>query len=259
MTWIQTGFSLMGEGVIAAKDLLRLLISGLFGIFRRPYRGREIVHQFYFVANESLWIILLCVSFSAAVVVVEASFHMNLVLQNDSMVPGFAGMLILRELAAVVSCLLLASRVGAGWTAEISSMKVTEQIDALKMLGIEPVPFLLSPRLVAAALGAVVLATLSGVLCIVVATYVGSLRLGFSSQAFLSAMKSFISMKDLYFSMIKAFYFGLSIPLISCFFAFRCEAGAEGVGRATTNAVVGISLAIISIDFILTWIFSYFY
>jgi phospholipid/cholesterol/gamma-HCH transport system permease protein len=240
-------------------EFLHLSLSGVLGVFKPPFRIKDIFQQLHFVANESAWIIFVCVSFAAGVVIVEAAFHMRLVVQNASMVPGFAALLIMRELAAVVSCLLLGSRVGAGWTAEVGSMKVTEQIDALKMLGIEPVKYLLSPRLVASILGAAVIVAASNILCIVVAMWVSSLKLGHTSGSFFTAIRSFVDMKDLYFSIIKGLSFGAVIPLISCFFGFRCKAGAEGVGLATTNSVVAISVSIIGLDFILTWIFSYFY
>lgn len=253
----------LGNGIIntliVLGNFIDLSFSGFVGIFTRPYRLKNVFQQLHFVANESAWIIFICVSFAAGVVIVEAAFHMKLVIQNSSMVPGFAAMLILRELAAVVSCLLLGSRIGAGWAAEVGSMKVTEQIDALKMLGIEPVKYLLSPRLVASTLGAGVIVGLSNIVCLVIAMYVSTLKLGYTSGSFITAIRSFVQMQDLYFSIIKGVCFGAVIPLISCYFGFRCKAGAEGVGLATTNAVVAISVAIIGLDFILTWIFSNFY
>lgn len=253
----------IGSNLLATRDFLigfiEMCFGGVLGIFQRPYRISNVFKQLYFVANESAWIIFVCVSFAAGVVIVEAAFHMKIVVQNHSMVPGFASMLIMRELAAVVSCLLLGSRVGAGWAAEVGSMKVTEQIDALKMLGIEPVKFILSPRLVASILGAAVIVGLSNIVCLIIAMYVSTWKLGYTPGSFITAVRSFIGMKDLWFSMIKGLCFGGAIPLISCYFGFRCKAGAEGVGLATTNAVVAISVAIIGLDFILTWIFSYFY
>ena len=111
----------------------------LLGIFSKPFRLKEIIRQLDFVISGSLVIVIFCVSFAAMVTILESSFHMKIVIQNDSMVPGFAAMLILRELGAVVTALLVASRVGAGIAAEIGSMKVTEQIDALKMLNIDPI------------------------------------------------------------------------------------------------------------------------
>src|ERR1043165_6111755 len=121
--------------------------------FTPPLRVKDTLAQVEFVAWQSLPVILFCVCFAAVVTIMESSFHMKLVVQNDSLVPGFASLLILRELGVVVSSLLLTSRVGAGLAAEVGSMQVTEQIDALRMLGIDPIRFLVVPRLIACTLG----------------------------------------------------------------------------------------------------------
>ncbi|HRO67115.1 MAG TPA: ABC transporter permease, partial [Pseudobdellovibrionaceae bacterium] len=140
-----------------------LSLAGRTGkvLFSTPFRTKEFLQQLFFVANGSLLIVLFCVSFAAIVTILEASFHMKIVIQNDSMVPGFAAVLILRELGPVVTALLLTSRVGAGFTAEVGLMKTTEQIDALRMLGIDPVQYLVVPRFVATILGAALLALLA--------------------------------------------------------------------------------------------------
>lgn len=225
----------------------------------QQFRWKETFEQLYFIGNGSLIIIVFCVCFAAMVTILESSFHMKIVIQNDSMVPGFAAMLILRELAAVVTALLLTSRVGAGIAAEVGTMQVTEQIDALKMLGISPTNYLVIPRLVACILGAVLLTIVANMMCIFSAMAVSSSYLGYTPALFISGMKRFVQFKDLIFSMIKAASFGAVIPLISCYFGFRCESGAEGVGRATTNSVVVGSMAVIVIDFILSYVFSYLY
>lgn len=184
---------------------------------------------------------------------------MKLVIQNDSMVPGFAAMLILRELGAVVSSLLLTSRVGAGFAAEVGSMTVTEQVDALRMLGIDPIRFIVIPRLVACTIGSAMLTIIANLLCLYCAALVSEAYLGFTFGLFKTAMIRFVSFQDLIFATIKGAVFGCVIPLVSCFFGFRCKAGAEGVGLATTQSVVASSVAIIVLDFILTYIFSHFY
>jgi phospholipid/cholesterol/gamma-HCH transport system permease protein len=222
-------------------------------------RIKETFKQLYFVANGSLGIICFCVCSAAMVTILESSFHMKLVIQNDSMVPGFASMLILRELGAVVTALLLTSRVGAGIAAEVGSMTVTEQIEALKMLGIDPVQFIVVPRLIACILGGVILTIIANVICIYCAMIVSDAYLGFTFGMFKMAMMRFVHFKDLIFSSIKGACFGTVIPLISCYFGFRCKSGAEGVGMATTNSVVAASVSIIVIDFILTFVFSHFY
>jgi phospholipid/cholesterol/gamma-HCH transport system permease protein len=223
------------------------------------FRWKETFEQLYFIGNGSLIIVVFCVCFAAMVTILESSFHMKLVIQNDSMVPGFAAMLILRELAAVLTALLLTSRVGAGIAAEVGTMQVTEQIDALKMLGISPMNYLVIPRLSACILGAILLTIIANMTCIFSAMAVSSSYLGYTPAMFISGMKRFVQFKDMIFAIIKAACFGAVIPLISCYFGFRCESGAEGVGRATTNSVVVGSMAVIIIDFILSYAFSYLY
>lgn len=243
----------------AVEDIAALVGRSFWGVLSPPYRVRDFIRQFHFVANESLGIIVLSVSFAAVVTILEASFHMKLVIQNDSMVPGFAALLILRELGAVVSSLLLTSRVGAGYAAEVGSMQITEQVDALKLLGIDPVRFLVVPRLLACLCGGIVLSIIANIVCIYCAMLVTQVKLGYGSGVFLMAMSRFAGFQDLVFAAIKGGVFGAIIPLVSCFNGFRCKAGAEGVGRATTDSVVMASILIIISDFILSWLFSHFY
>lgn len=228
-------------------------------ILRGPFRLKETLQQIYFVANGSIGIIVFCVCFAAMVTILEASFHMRMVIQNDSMVPGFAALLILREMGAVVTALLLTSRVGAGIAAEVGSMKVTEQIDALKMLGIDPVNFLLVPRFFACVAGAVMLCIVANMTCIFCAMMVSDAYLGYPPALFLSAMKTFVQFKDFFFATVKAAAFGAVIPLVSCYYGFNCKPGADGVGKATTQAVVVASVAIIVLDFVLSYTFSFLY
>lgn len=224
-----------------------------------PYRWHQIIQQFYFFANQSLGIVLLCVTFAAVVTIMESSYHMRIVIQNDSMVPGFAAMLILRELGAIVMALLVTSRVGAGLAAEIATMKITEQIDALKMLNIDPIDYLVVPRLIAAILGGIVLSVLANLVCLYFAMVVSLSELNFTAGMFLAALKRFVGFQDLVFAAIKGAFFGAVIPLVSCFQGFRSKPGAEGVGFATTQSVVIGSVTIIIVDFILSYVFSFFY
>lgn len=225
----------------------------------KTFRIKESIHQVNFVANESLVIVGFCVAFAAMVTILESSFHMKMVIQNDSMVPGFAAMLILRELGAVVTALLLTSRVGAGIAAEVGTMKVTEQIDALKMLGINPTHYLLLPRFIGCVVGGVLLTILANSLCLFCAFLVSEAYLGFTSGVFLTVFTRFVHFQDIFFAAIKGACFGAIIPLVSCYYGFNCKEGAEGVGEATTKSVVTSSILIIMIDFILSYVFSNFY
>lgn len=239
--------------------MIALLAETLFGLFSPPFRHRELFQQLYFVANRSLLIIVFCVSFASVVTILESSFHMKMVIQNDSLVPGFAVLLILRELGAVVTALLLTSKVGAGYASEVGTMQITEQVDALRMLGIDPINFLVIPRFIACILGGLILTIVANMACIFSAMLVSESYLAYSPAMFLSSMHRFVQFKDLVFAMIKGACFGGVIPLVACYFGFRCQQGAEGVGRATTNTVVVASIAIIVIDFILSYTFSHLY
>lgn len=244
------------RGAVAFVDMS---FAAVWRLVIPPFRWREMIQQINFVANGSLLIIVFCVSFAAMVTILEASFHMKLVIQNDSMVPGFAALLILRELGAVVTALLLTSRVGAGITAEVGLMKVTEQIDALKMLGIDPIRYLVVPRLVACTVGMIFLSIIANMVCLFCAMIVTEIQLGYSPAMFLSAMRIFVQFHDLLLAAVKGAAFGFVIPLIACHFGFMCQPGAEGVGRATTMSVVAASVTIIVLDFILSYTFSYLF
>lgn len=240
-------------------EFISLSLETLWKTIQPPYRLRDCIRQFYFAANQSAVIIAFCVSSAAMVTIIEASFHMKLVVQNDSMVPGFAAALILRELGSVTMALLLVSRVGAGYAAEVGSMQITEQVDALRMLGLDPVRFIVVPRFVACLVGGFVLSLVANLVCLYCAMLVSTVKIGYTPAGFVSAMRTFVSFRDIIFASIKGATFGAVIPLFSCFYGFRCKAGAEGVGLATTNSVVATSVAIIVIDFILSYIFSGLY
>lgn len=239
--------------------MISLFAETFFGIFVSPFRRKEFLQQLHFVANRSLIIIVFCVCFAAIVTILESSFHMKMVIQNDSMVPGFAAVLILRELAAVVMALLLASRVGAGYASEVGSMQITEQIDALKMLGIDPVNYLVVPRFLACIFGAMMLTVVANMTCLLSAMMISQSYLSYTPGMFLSSMHRFVQFRDIIFAMIKGACFGAVIPIVACYFGFNCQQGAEGVGKATTNTVVVASIGIIVIDFILSYTFSHMY
>lgn len=241
------------------RDFMHFFVNSIAATVMPPYRRRDVLKQLEFVAWQSAPVIVFSVCFAAMVTIMESSYHMKLIIHNDSLVPGFAAMLILRELGAVITGLLLTSRVGAGLAAEVGSMQITEQVDALKMLGVDPYRFLVAPRLIACVVGGFVLSIVANVVCLYAAMMVSDIRLGYPAGVFLVGMRTFVSMNDLFFAAIKGACFGAAIPLVSCFFGFRCRTGAEGVGEATTNSVVVASVTIIIMDFILSYLFSHYY
>lgn len=240
---------------------------GVLQLFRQTFvciltgriRGRLVFEELYNVMWKSAWIIVFCVSFAAVVTIIEASFHMKLVVQNDSLVPGFSVLLIVRELGAVITALLVASKIGAGYAAQVSLMKSTEQIDALKLLGIDPVEYLTVPRFLGCVIGGAVLTMLAILVCLFAAMIVAQVKLDFSPGLFISAMRLFVDLPDILLATLKGVFFMAVIPVVACFYGFNAASGSEGVGRATTQSVVTSSVLIIILDFILGVVLSNFY
>ena len=224
---------------------------------RAADRLHQYIEQIDRVAVQSLVLVLVSVSFAAFVTILESSFHMKLVVQNDSLVPGFAALLILRELAVVVTGLLLISRVGASMTAEIALMKQSEQLDALSMMGVDPVSFLLYPRVVACLIAGVALTLCACIVSLIAAGAASQWVIGLSPQHFLAAMNRFVDFQDVAMALVKGLCFGLLIPLVSFYFALRVSPGADGVGTATTRSVVVASVLLIVCDFLISWFFVY--
>ncbi len=241
------------------KAWLSYLKEFLAALFSGPLRFKETIFQVYEIGYKSTPIILLSVSFAAGVTIIEYSYHIKLVIGTAALVPGFAALLVLRELGAVITALLLTSRVGAGIAAEVGTMKVTEQIDALKLLNIDPMKYLVVPRFLATVISSMIIVLFANATCLFFAMLVSMQKLGFSWESFVHAMNHFAQFKDLLLAMVKAGVFGSVIPVVSCFYGFNCKAGAEGVGHATTQSVVTNAILIIGLDFVLTYLFSYLY
>jgi len=256
LAWIGIQLTSSAKGSFAFLELVAQTLSDLF---RPPFRLKETLEQIDFIANQSLFVVVICACFAAMVTILESSFHMNLVIGNDSLVPGFAALLILRELGAIITGLLVASRAGAGMTAEIATQKITEQIEALEMLGIRPINLIVVPRLLASIIGTTVLTLFASIICLVAAQLVAQYSLGFTFNMFLTALSRLTGFQELLFAGIKGAVFGAIIPLVSCYFGFQCRGGAEDVGKVTTKSVVTSSVAIIFADFLLTTIFTQFY
>lgn len=223
---------------------------------RRPWRWQEIFASIAQIGIGSLPVIMVSPSFAGMVVSNEIAWHMDEALHTVSMVPGFTGQFILRELGIAVPALLLVSKVGASITAEVGSMRVTEQLDALKLLRIDPVAYLVFPRFVASVISGVCLTLVASAITLACAIAVAVSKYHFGLMEYLNILRHFVGPGDLVCTVTKGMVYGAVIPLISCAYGFRCRGGAEGVGEATTNSVVTATVAIISLDFALTYLFT---
>lgn len=225
-------------------------------VFYGPWKSGEILQQVSSQGVGSVPIVLVATAFAGLVITQEIAFHMDHALHTTSMIPGFTAQFIMRELGIAIPALLLVSKVGAAMTAEIGGMKVTEQIEALRLLGIDPVGYLVFPRWLAGILSTVALTLLAMAVTLSCAILMAVLKYNFSMLEYLNTLRHFVGIRDLMAAMVKALAFGAITPLISCTYGFRCEGGAQGVGNATTQAVVSATIAVIVIDFILTYLFT---
>jgi phospholipid/cholesterol/gamma-HCH transport system permease protein len=220
------------------------------------WRWNEICDGIVKIGVGSLPIITVSTAFAGLVVTNEIAWHMDRALHTVQMIPGFTGQFILRELGIAIPALLLVAKVGASITAEVGSMKVTEQIDALKLLGIDPINYLVFPRFVASIFSAACLVLISAGITLGCAIFVAITHYNFGFGEYMNALRHFVGVKDVVCALVKGTVYGAVIPVVSCAYGFRCKGGAEGVGTATTNSVVASTILVISLDFVLTYVFT---
>ncbi|MBN21238.1 MAG: hypothetical protein CL678_08110 [Bdellovibrionaceae bacterium] len=221
-------------------------------------RKKEIIHAIVHIGFESLPIITISTAFAGLVITNELVHHMDLALSSISMVPGFTGQFILRELGIAIPALLVVSKVGASMTAEMASMKITDQLEALQLLGVNRIRYLVFPRWIACIIAMVCLTLFSIMTTLVCAVGVAVLRYHFSLLEYISILRHFVGPIDIVSAFTKAVVFGSLIPVIACAYGFRCQGGAQGVGTSTTNAVVTATVTVIGWDFVLSSFFAQF-
>jgi len=212
---------------------------------------RDLLYQIYFIGVKSQAVVLVTGAFTGMVLGAQTYFQFHKV-KMDTATLAVVGVSMCSELGPVLTALMVAGRVGAAIAAEIGSMRVTEQIDALRTLATHPVDYLVVPRLIAAQI-ALPFLTIEAIIVGIGAGYVVGVHvLGIEPTYLWLNMLHFTHDVDLAEGLIKAFIFGGIIALISCYKGLTCGIGAEGVGHATTEAVVYSSITILIVNFFLT-------
>ncbi len=203
------------------------------------------------IGVESIPVIILASAFAGVVLTVQTAYQLqNTVLSEDSIGAAVIPTLML-EMAALVPALVLASRIGASIAAEIGTMKVTEQIDALEVMGVNSEGFIVLPRVMAATLMFPALYVVSVVVSVIAGGYSGEFLGYLSFEAFIRGGREFFKLFDAFYGMTKMLAFGFLITSIACWKGFSTDGGADGVGRSTTSAVVVSCVNILFADYIL--------
>ncbi len=166
---------------------------------------------------------------------------------------------VVKELGPVLAAVMLAGRIGGALTAELGTMNVTEQIDAIRSMGTDPVRYLVVPRLLACLLLTPFLIIYADLMGIIGGYFVSVIQLGINSRAYWNFSASGVELWDISIGVIKGFFFGAAIAVISCYKGFTCKEGAQGVGRACTEAFVASFISILALDFALAVIFKAIY
>lgn len=233
-----------------------ILLWGVMKALPRLFRDRKnVVAQMSHVGVDSLPLVILVSIFTGAIAAWQAAYQMK-GLAPMTLVGGITSRVIIIELGPVLTGIIIAGRVGASIAAEIGTMKVTEQLDALDIMAISPVRYLAMPRIVATTVMMPVLVVFSNLVAIVGAFIVSGAFLGVSRHVFFDSFKNFFYLEDVFGALLKAAIFGLSTSLLGCHIGFRTEGGAEGVGASTIRSFVVSSAVILIADYVL-WFFLF--
>jgi phospholipid/cholesterol/gamma-HCH transport system permease protein len=223
----------------------------LISIVSPPIYGRLIAVQILRIGYFSLPVVGLTALSTGAVLALQIYLGGNRY-GAEAIVPQIVVLGITRELGPVIAGLMVAGRVAAAIAAEIGTMKVTEQIDALTTLATNPIKYLVVPRLVAAVISMPILTAIGDTLGVFGGYLVATQNLGFTGSIYIKNTVAFATSADISSGLIKAAAFGFIVALMGCYQGFNSRGGAQGVGAATTNAVVSSSILILATDFILT-------
>lgn len=240
---VQSLLTFTGESSLLLADASRKLL-------RRPLERREVVSQMAFVGVNSVPIVALTTFFSGSVL---ALYTADVLVRYGatSLAGGTIGLSVTREIAPVLAGIMVAARCGSAMAAQIGTMQVTEQVDALRALNVDPVQYLVVPRLIASVIMVPVL-TMVGMYAGIIGGYLVSIQNGVAAGAFMNSIKQFVEPSDFVGGLVKALAFGLIIAIVSAQQGLRTKDGAVGVGRSTTGAVVISMILIYVANFFLT-------
>ncbi|MEP6470779.1 MAG: ABC transporter permease [Acidobacteriota bacterium] len=218
---------------------------------RPPYDVTELFRQMVRVGVDSIPVVFLTTLFTGMVMALQ-TFHGFARFHAEGFVGSVVALSLTRELAPVLTALMVTGRVGSAMAAELGTMRVTEQIDALTALGTEPIQYLVVPRVASSILMMPLLVILGDAVGMYGGYLVAVQLLGANPNTYIDNSFQFLELSDVTSGIIKAAVFGLIFSLVACVRGYYTEGGAEGVGRSTTRAVVGGSLSILFADFFLT-------
>ncbi len=243
--------SLVIDWLVALGDTGLFILSTMGWLFTRLPRRETLLPNFYQIGVLSLPVVALTGTFIGMVLAVQ-SYSQFKVYRLDTRLGAVINMSLVRELGPVLAATMLAGRVGSAMAAELGTMRVTEQIDALSSMGTNPMYYLVVPRFIACLVLIPVLTVFADFMGIVGGAVYSIFILGIDSHHYWDNSQRFVGNYDLFSGVFKSLFFGAAISLISCHRGFHCLPGAEGVGRAATSAFVNSFVMILVLDLFLS-------
>lgn len=248
-------FERFGASILSGVQQLGLVtdffVSTLIWLTKPPFRVKEIVRQLEFIGNKSLFIILLASLFTGMVFALQTYAAFNLI-SAETLIGPTVGLALTRELAPVMTGLLVTGRAGAAMSAQLGTMRVTEQIDALEVMGIHPKQFLVLPRIIASIIAVPILTAVFDYFGNLGAYILATELLNIDAATYLAKVNQFVRPKDIFQGLFKGAFFGLIFSVIGTYKGFTATNGARGVGRATNETVVLSSILILVSDYFLS-------
>jgi len=221
------------------------------GLVTRPFYMRDVIEQFDSIGAGSLTVVLLTGTFTGMVLALQSGITLDK-FGARSMVGQLVSASMIKELGPVLTALMVCGRVGSGIAAELGSMTVTDQISALRALGTDPVRKLVIPRVIAGTLMVPLLTVIADGVGLAGAWLIAITQLKVASSPFWNSVVAGLYIEDVWMGMIKPFFLGFVIVTIGCYVGLQTKGGTQGVGRATTNAVVAGSVVVLAVDFLVT-------
>jgi len=239
------------NAALQVQQYVALVVAAIAGAFSRPFYYHDVVEQFDVIGVGSLTVVLLTGFFTGAALASQGGLTLDK-FGGRPVVGQLVSASMIRELGPVLAGLMLVGRVGSGIAAELGSMVVTDQINALRALGTDPIRKLVVPRMLAGTLMAPILTIMSDFVGIVGGWIVSRYQLQVASGLYWSAVTRALYMQDTWMGVIKPLILGFVIVTIACHVGLRTSGGTQGVGKSTTLAVVAGSVAVIAVDFFVT-------
>jgi phospholipid/cholesterol/gamma-HCH transport system permease protein len=239
------------SALLELQEYVRLCGATILGIFSRPFYFHDVIEQMEAVGVGSLTVVLLTGVFTGAVLALQSGLTLDQ-FGARPVVGRLVSASMVKELGPVLTALMLAGRVGSGIAAELGSMVVTEQINALRALGTDPIRKLVVPRVIAGVVMAPILTVISDFMGILGGGIIAVGQLQVESTVYWKSITDGLYTQDVTMGLLKPFFLGFVIVSVGCHVGLRTTGGTQGVGRATTNAVVAASVGVLAVDFFLT-------